>query len=225
MKTCAAIAALLALLLVPCSLNSGSIVGSAHDLSSGSTPEVCVFCHTPHHANAAAGPLWNRFVDPNTTFTLYSSPTMNTMVPQPSPSSRLCLGCHDGVNATATANGFSGSTKHDVVNPPVGPRPDQTTWPSCNGCHAEIVHGRPAKMLGTGLHDDHPISMTYPTAAQDEKFYLPPDLQNGWGAGNVRLRQGKVECVSCHDVHKPDYAPFLVKPNTGSALCITCHKM
>jgi predicted CXXCH cytochrome family protein len=214
----------LVLLFAPLQSNSGTIVGSAHDLSTGGTPEPCAFCHTPHYANTRVqGPLWNRFVDMNATFTLYASSTMNTFLPQPSPSSRLCLGCHDGVNATTMGNNYSGSTKHDLVKPPGHPPPDTTSWPNCNGCHADMVHGRAPKMLGTDLSDDHPISMTYPTPAQDPKFNVPPDSQNGWGPHNVRLVQGKVECVSCHDAHNPDYTPFLVRANAGSALCLTCH--
>jgi predicted CXXCH cytochrome family protein len=221
------LAGIVALLLAPLQSNSGTIVGSAHDLSTGATPEPCAFCHTPHFANTRIqAPLWNRFVDPNAVFTLYASSSMDTTVTQPSPISRLCLGCHDGVNATTMgSNGYSGSTKHDLVKPPGFPPPDHSSQPNCNGCHADLAFGRASKIKtpGTDLSDDHPISMTYPTPAQDPKFNPPPDLVNGWGLGNVRLYQGKVECISCHDVHKPDFAPFLVKPNTASALCLTCH--
>jgi predicted CXXCH cytochrome family protein len=214
------------LLLTPSQSNSGTIVGSAHDLSTSTTPEPCVFCHTPHNANTRIqGPLWNRFVDPDATFTLYASPMMNTAVPQPSPISRLCLGCHDGVNAITTANGLTGSTKHELVKPPGHPPPDTTSMPSCYGCHSDLAYNRVSKIKtpGTDLSDDHPISMVYPTPSQDPKFSTPPDSQNGWGYDNVRLYQGRVECSSCHNPHNPDYKPFLVKPNAGSALCVTCH--
>jgi predicted CXXCH cytochrome family protein len=215
----------LCLVLVPLRSHTGTVVGSAHDLSVGGSPaEPCAFCHTPHYANTRVeGPLWNRFVDPNTTFTLYASATMNTIVRQPGPVSRLCLGCHDGVNATTMGNDFSGSTKHDLVKPPGFPPPDMTSWPDCYGCHADIAHGRSPKMLGTDLSNDHPLAMVYPTSAQDPEFHVPPDLQNGWGPGNVRLYQGRVECGSCHDVHNPDHRPFLVRSNAASALCLTCH--
>lgn len=213
-------------LAVPLRVRSGTIVGSAHDLSTSTTPEPCVFCHTPHMANTRIqGPLWNRFVDPNVAFTLYANPggTMDTTVGQPSPLSRLCLGCHDGVEATTMGNGTVGSTKHELLKAPGSPPPDLTSMPNCNGCHADLAYGRPAKMLGTDLSDDHPISMVYPTPAQDPKFHTPPDSQRGWGVGNVRLFDGKVECSSCHNPHNPAYAPFLIKPNAKSDLCLTCH--
>ncbi len=59
----------------------------------------CDLCHTPHHAETLPGvPLWNGTAT-TTTFTMYSSDTFQgTIDGQPSGSSRLCLGCHDGAN-------------------------------------------------------------------------------------------------------------------------------
>ncbi len=209
--------------MTPQYTQGGSIVGTRHDLSSGSTPEICVFCHTPHNANLDLnGPLWNRFVTTQT-FILYDSATLDTNPSQPSPVSKLCQSCHDGVNATSVAHGYNGSNKHDLVNPPVGDMPDTTSWPNCERCHTDIYLGRAPKWLGTDLTDDHPISIEYPTPSVDPNFNIPPDLQDGW-TDDVRLVNGKIECITCHDVHNPDFAPFLVKSNAGSALCTTCHK-
>jgi len=200
----------------------GTVVGSKHDLSTPGEP-VCVYCHTPHNSNSNIGPLWNRAISV-VTFTLYSSPTMDTSPSQPSPISLLCLGCHDGVNASVTVNGNLVYPQHDLLN--FKGAPDVLSYPNCERCHPEYYSGREGNYrLGTDLSDDHPISMTYPTPAQDSNFNIPSDLQDGWGAGDVRLVDGKVECVSCHNVHDPSIPPFLVKSNAGSALCLKCHKM
>lgn len=219
----------LVLLLLTSSRGSpDAIHGSRHDLSSPSPPEsnrVCVFCHTPHHANRVLGaPLWNRFVDRSKVFSPYSSPTLNTLPGDPNDSleSILCLGCHDGTLGTAVVGSFSGSDKHDLVNAPgPGGVPDTTSYPNCERCHTEIYYGRPAKWVGTDLSNDHPISMAYPTAVQDPAFVLPPDAANGWP--DVPLFGAKVECATCHNPHDPGLVPFLRRDNLGSQLCLRCH--
>lgn len=138
--------------------------------------------------------------------------------------SLACLSCHDGVNAD--------NDKHDLVNAPgPGGIPDTTSWPNCDRCHTWQGGGSsgslsPSFIIGTNLGDDHPISMPYPTPAQDPQFNTPPNLQKGWGGNlpnDVKLYSGKVECPSCHNVHDPNIVPFLRKSNSGSALCKTCH--
>ncbi|MGE5094356.1 MAG: cytochrome c3 family protein [Betaproteobacteria bacterium] len=207
---------------------AASVVGSRHDLSTAGTPEVCEFCHTPHHSNTnqAGFPLWNR-AETTQTFALYGSPTMDSLPMQPRTLSRLCMSCHDGVSASTMVNGFSVNTKHDLVMPPDGHRPDMTSQPNCERCHADLYGGTRKLVLGTNLSNDHPVSMAYPTAAQDPLFNAPPDAANGWGGrsqGDVKLFGGYVECGSCHNVHDPAGGSFLRKSNAGSRLCLTCHK-
>lgn len=210
--------------------SAGSVVGSRHDLSTGSTTQVCEFCHTPHYAstNLPGTPLWNR-AETTQSFTLYGSATMNSSVGQPNVISRLCLSCHDGVNAYTMVNGNSVSTKHDLVKPPGHPPPDMTSYPNCERCHSDYYSGRPRTLvLGTNLSNDHPISMLYPTAAQDPDFHAPPNASSGWGGMtqyDVKLFGGNVECGSCHNVHDAGASQkFLRKENAGSVLCLTCHK-
>lgn len=207
-------------------LYGGSIIGSRHDLSTAGTPQVCEFCHTPHGANTnLQAPLWNR-AETTQNFTLYGSSSMSVAVSQPGGMSRLCMSCHDGVNATTVVHGISVSTKHDLVKPPGHPPPDTTSQPNCERCHADFYGGRSKLSLGTDLSNDHPISMPYPTPAQDPAFKVPTDAQKGWGGASpneVKLYAGWVECGSCHNVHSNDFAPFLRKSNAASALCTTCH--
>ena len=212
------LAALAALVYSPAS-QSASVVTSKHDLS---TPyyqysnQVCVYCHTPHGASAViSAPLWNRNVKV-VTYQMYTSPTIDTTIPgAPVGVSLACLGCHDG--ATSSSN------EHSLLNGPgPGSMPDSTSYPNCQRCHPEYyTGGSPVNWLGTDLRNDHPISMTYPTAAQDPAFFIPPNLQKGWS--DVPLYGGKVECPSCHNVHDPSKSPFLRIANTGSALCYKCH--
>jgi predicted CXXCH cytochrome family protein len=203
-------------------VNGGSVVGSRHDLSTTSSPRPCVFCHAPHNVNLdVKAPLWNRAVT-DQAFTLYDSPTLDSTVTQPSDISLACLGCHDGVLSNIDVYGVPRSTKHHLVN--YNGFPDSTSSPNCERCHTEIYSGRPSRLgLGMNLGNDHPISMDYPNAGIDPAFKTPPDADTGWGANNVRLYKGKVECVSCHDVHNPDIYPFLVTSNQQAALCLTCH--
>jgi predicted CXXCH cytochrome family protein len=201
-----------------------SVVGSKHDLSTGwgDNSDACVYCHTPHGASTNLNvPLWNRKNDV-TTFTPYASRSMDTQCPAtPSAYSMACLSCHDGVNISGAMN-----SKHDLIVGPGGSVPDMTSYPSCAGCHPEYyTGGAPVRWFGSDLSKEHPISMTYPTAAQDPAFNLPPDLQNGWGplSNDLRLYGGKVECPTCHNVHNPSVRPFLRKSNAADALCKTCH--
>lgn len=222
--------------LLPLAVPGASVVGSRHDLSTPETPQVCEFCHTPHHAsdNIPGAPLWNR-AETRQNFTLYGSPTMNTSPAQPGSAlsgpgvlSRFCLSCHDGVNASSVVHGNLVSTKHDLVKPPGGGMPDMTSYPNCERCHPDYYSGRRRTLvLGTNLADDHPIAMPYPTTAQDPAFNAPPNAATGWGGGSnadVKLFAGGIECGSCHDAHNPGIVPFLRKSNAGSALCLTCHK-
>lgn len=219
--------ALVSILLFAPAIYGGSIVGSRHDLSTSATPQVCEFCHTPHSSNTnIPGQLWNR-AETTQTFTLYGSPTMSVAVSQPGGMSRLCMSCHDGVNASTVVHGISVSTKHSLVKPPGHDAPDTTSTPNCERCHADLFGGRRRTLvLGTDMRNDHPVSMPYPTPTQDPAFKIPPDPGGGWGGSSpneVKLYAGWVECGSCHNVHNPDNAPFLRKSNAVSALCTTCH--
>lgn len=194
-----------------------TVVGSKHDLSDGSYNEPCAFCHTPHSANTAINaPLWNKRIDSSVSFQVYSSSTMNTVCANPpSGVSLACLSCHDGVNA---------EDLHGLVN---APGPGNPSYPGkCTSCHSIEPGESLMQRVGTDLTNDHPISMPYPTPAQDPFFHLPPDPQKGWGgssSNDVKLFASRVECPSCHKVHDPSIAPFLRKSNSGSALCLTCH--
>jgi len=186
----------------------GSIVNSAHDFSGNvwSGGQICSPCHTPHNADTSTvdAPLWNHEVTEKT-YTLYSSATMDaTDLDQPSGVSRLCLSCHDGTVAIDSFGGSNGSTF--------------------------ILASR---AIGSdGLANDHPIAFTYDSdlATADGELADPATALSGLG-GTIDedlLFNGKLECASCHDVHRTEIgsinsAALLRVNNIGSALCLKCH--
>ena len=209
-----------------------SIVGSRHDLSTNDNPvstQVCMYCHTPHHANSTLSdinaPLWNRAIDRTKVYVTYSSPTMVGTPGNPNLTpSVLCLGCHDGSHTAVAVAGAADpfDDKHEVIN---GDRfhslaADRIESPNCQRCHADMYGGVRVLNLGPDLSNDHPIAVSYPIGLTS-RFRTPPDPQRGWS--DARLYNGKVECPSCHQVHDPSIPPFLRKSNAGSALCLTCH--
>jgi predicted CXXCH cytochrome family protein len=233
--------------LIAPGLAVATIVGSKHDLSlAGGTTEICVFCHTPHNANndldndgtvdssmpggRPNAPLWNRRITREGTYTPYTSDTLDSSCDAtPSPLSLACLSCHDAALGTGGGDpagygsgAVSATDQHLLVNEPnLNPGGNQ---PNCDGCHTwPEGDGFPGKwwQIGPNMSNDHPISMTYPTPAQDPDFFVPPNPQNGWG--DVRLFNGRVECPSCHNPHDPTNVPFLRKTVSGSQLCYVCH--
>lgn len=188
---------------------AGTIVGSAHDFASQtwSGGQICIACHAPHNnLNATGTLLWNH-TSTTASYTLYSSPTMQTTMPQPGSSSKLCLSCHDG---TVALDSYGGRT------PTAG-----TITGTAN--------------FGTDLSNDHPIGITYDAALVTSDGGLKAITTSATiGAGaqtktgtidSNLLYSGKVECSSCHDVHNTytNGAKLAKITITGSALCLTCH--
>jgi predicted CXXCH cytochrome family protein len=75
--------------------------------------------------------------------------------------------------------------------------------------------------LGTNLRNDHPVSFVYNSAlaASDGQLKDPTNI-----TPPVGLKNGKVQCTSCHDPHKNIYSDFLVATSQNSNLCNGCHQ-
>ncbi len=182
------------------------ILNTVHNLSASGPgiyraaqeEKVCVFCHTPHHADPAV-PLWNHKTDFGTVYSLYQSSTLSASPGQPTGSSRLCLSCHDGTIALGQIG--------------------QGWVPMQGGDYLPLSE---RSNLSTDLSDDHPISFVYDSqlASADgqlvDPLLLPPE---------IRLDEGVLQCTSCHDPHDNTYGNFLVMSNVGSLLCISCHDL
>lgn len=213
------------------------------------TTEVCVFCHTPHAANTAAGPLWNRpatsaTITPYTSSTLLGGTTADvTTADTPGSVSLACLSCHDGVTATNT-----------LIN-----KPGSGGWTATTGSTfgtlasgTGLVTGVAA--IGGDLTNDHPIGVKYAggRAAADQAAGGYVQVSSGTIGGGTAFwvdtgatgtapgtstdtarqktdmflyaRSGTpyVECASCHDPHTSNDL-FLRIPNAYSSVCLSCH--
>jgi hypothetical protein len=206
--------ALLATLSAPLfAAKISDIAKTKHNLSSSgpgtvkatTETQICVFCHTPHKANAAAMvPLWNRELS-GETYTdltlLYDSESMNAITAAPEGSSKLCLSCHDGTMAIGRVGVLNGQVDVDI------------TMVSTNIDGSGTTTGY-TRNLGTSLTNDHPISFTYDTAlAGVDGELLDPGTASHIGTGTPRhpipLELGadgeaKLQCTACHDPHIRD---------------------
>ncbi len=182
---------------------SGRVENTKHNLSASGPgqvksvgqAQVCVFCHVTHDKSSES-PRWNKIL-PSLVYTPYSSPTMKAIPGQPTGTSKLCLSCHDGTVAPGK----------------LGSKSSSNTMRTAMSARANLTRD---------LSDDHPISFVYDSAlaAQNRELVNPQRL-----TGNVRLdAHGELQCTTCHDPHSDANPMFLTKNNTGSALCITCHK-
>jgi predicted CXXCH cytochrome family protein len=189
-----------------------TIVGSKHDLKTGSAAhdnEVCVYCHTPHGAStgaagtaAASVPLWSRAANATSSYTLYAGTgTLNATMGQPGGVSLACLSCHDGTTAVDAYKGAAGT-------------PARTISGYAN--------------LGTTLANDHPIGFAYDAALVTADGVggvagLVTPASASLVVAGIPLFGGKMECASCHSVHDPANGSFLRNTNVASALCLKCH--
>ena len=118
-----------------------------------------------------------------------------------------------GANAAAYASGGAGTTTTYTASTSI----------DANGQLINHVVG-----AGGDFTNDHPIAITY-----DEVSDLGLQPKATVAAAGLPLFNNKVQCASCHDVHNWSLSPktgfggtpFLrIDNNTGSALCVACHK-
>ena len=187
------------------------VTGSVHDLTTyAGITEICAVCHSPHDSGAnraSNGPLWNHELS-GLTFNMYTTDILgNEPAPaEPGGTSRLCLGCHDGVTGLEAYGGVTTNT--DVIT-------GNKKIPDLNGTDGD-------------LQGTHPISVAYVAA----KSGLVSDITNNLlGIDPIEnlLINGAVECSTCHDVHdntaggESTGTNMLRMSNAASALCLTCH--
>lgn len=213
-----------------------------------SVNQICVFCHTPHGANTSvAAPLWNRQLTTASTYTPYTSSSMDASLQDlTSSGSRICLSCHDGTQAIGAVNVYNVQT--NVTIPMQGTGPGGTIGA---GSGKETGYTR---HIGIDLTNDHPIAFTYDRnlALADGDLADPDQLKaqgilgdrTGGGSSRVdhplRTYDGSVECMTCHDPHLYDDVQGNIKflrlnryqssaPVDGSfnpsndIICLACH--
>ena len=215
------------------------------DVKAVSEQRICVFCHTPHGAQATPGaPLWNRSLSTEA-YSMYGSSSMDAAQPgAPANSSKLCLSCHDGTLAIGAVNVHNGGSATIAMLGTNG-----NMMPAGDGDATGYTRN-----LGVDLSNDHPISITYDDnlAVLDGEFYSPTTApQIGVRSPGVKPSLplvvdhndgvAKVECVTCHDPHvrsdNEEDIKFLrlnrYQANTGpnaafnannDIICLGCHK-
>lgn len=229
------------------------IRNTKHNLSASGTAgnnktnqgEICVFCHTPHgSATTAAAPLWNKKLADPTSYTLYTSTTLDGTVDLTNSVSLACLTCHDGTQAMDTVLNDTGSGGYNSTGARMTVSGATVTW---SGTRVDTATGKLSAgiaNLGTDLANDHPVGIQY---AKSSEGTLDADFRTaskhatkaqwwvdteGVGTANVRDKTDMilytkadkpyVECASCHDPHVEN-ATFLRIANTESKVCLTCH--
>lgn len=69
---------------------------------------------------------------------------------------------------------------------------------------------------------NHPVEIPYPAEwSGNKRFALPSDI----GKSGLRLLEGKVTCITCHDLRLFKRKSLLPVSMDNSALCFVCHRI
>ena len=139
----------------------------------------------------------------------------------------LCLACHEpqffnNMKDSGTSLVISG---HLDVGRQTGSADIDTHSLHCLGCHAggqsdggSVSIGRNGVLRHSSGAAPHPIGRSYREAFK--KGGMHPESQ--LAQKKILLSDGKISCVSCHEVYKKDHGKLLVSLDR-SALCLSCH--
>jgi predicted CXXCH cytochrome family protein len=122
-----------------------------------------------------------------------------------------CTGCH-GVHDAKGAIISAVDLNTKVLNPETG-KPYSTTTAMCLGCHETVENGGMG-ILPVSSAMSHPFGVT----ANPKVANVPAKF----------LRDGRLECVGCHDPHpsNPNYKYLRVDTKGGAEMqkfCAVCH--
>jgi predicted CXXCH cytochrome family protein len=204
------------MVLVASAAFAATIVGTKHDLSTAgagtalpnTNQEICVFCHTPHNADATPlAPLWSHTSTTVATYQTYTNDfgTLQGAIGQPGSVSKACLSCHDGTVAV----GQIGSGRYTGLR--------------AAGTYAAGAFMTGLALFSADLSNDHPIGIVYDSTLDTGLTVNAAGLVGGTLPIYPSGANYTVECGSCHNVHDNTNAPFLRRSNTGSGLCLVCH--
>lgn len=211
--------------------NLSSSGPGATKAAGGGESEICVFCHTPHGADSAQTPLWNKTLA-NKTYTVYTSSSLDAetirgaSLEQPMGSSKLCLSCHDGAMALGSVRVLRGQANQTIAVQNTGAG---GVMPGGSGTTTGYTRNLGAGVLGqtTGfdLSNDHPISLTYDQAlaVRDGEMRTPAA-----GTQNSSISVGTHPLFGKRASGQGASRPVLPLEPTGTAgagqvQCTTCH--
>jgi predicted CXXCH cytochrome family protein len=181
---------------------------------------ICNYCHTPHNKmtpteEAAAGitryPIWSQASTTTTMFQTYTRGSDSSG--QPGSVSRICLSCHDGLVAGNVYGSILPVTIFNVSQTMTADKlPIQFSYPDNCSYH-------------------HPIGLEYNNIEETGDKINPATSvlrganKHGMTIGDL-LRDGRIECTSCHDVHNSNNegGKFTWVADYQSNFCLTCHK-
>lgn len=201
---------LVALVAMAGSQASAQISISRHNFSSQgwSRGEICLPCHTPHHAIEGVPRLWNHAL---TTATYQMHGGTGTAAANFDVVSRMCLSCHDG---TVALDSFGGQTGTNFIGPAGN-----------LGTNLEDDHP-----VGTdALYPPNPQPSWWsgsfnPTTSNGTRVgTAPTELRlKAWDdQGTTRYVVG---CTTCHNAHNRGNHPHMtVISNAASQMCLVCH--
>lgn len=142
----------------------------------------------------------------------------------------LCLACHDMAFFNRMKDsGLSIQTDvHQKLALESAAEQLDSYSANCTSCHVDSVRmggqrGRESSryILAHGYTSmPHPIGFEYATkAVAGGRYRVASEL-----APEIRLPDGKISCVTCHQAYDQDHGK-LVMSNNQSALCFQCHNM
>jgi hypothetical protein len=97
----------------------------------------------------------------------------------------------------------------------------------CLSCHDGMsAKGVGFRVLSPSSHNDplgsHAVEVAYPSGQSGRAHYAPSSHVQQSG---LRLPNGRVTCITCHDLRLLNREYFLPVPVAGSALCFVCHQV
>ena len=173
-----------------------TVAGTDHDFSGeswNSSGEICLPCHTPHHAQSDIGPLWNHTVGTVADYTMYVEGTVLDN------ESLMCLGCHDGQFAVDSFGANPTSTEFIDGSELIG---------------TDLTDDHPVGIAYPTGPTFAPIGTIGGTQA---------GIPIGGGGLPLYGVDGTIECATCHTAHSNTNDGFLRVSNAASALCTACH--
>ena len=162
-------------------------------------------------------------------------PKLRDFESQDVPSAGFCARCHGQIEqrSAGSVHWLALGTAHlkdDRVAPRAGGGVLDSRTRQCLSCHdgvsaLESTNGTPVNGTRAYMSDrrrNHPIGVQYGGVSRPKD--LSPLRPAGLLPREVALPDGKVGCVSCHNLYaRTEY--LLTVPIRGSELCLTCHDM